>query len=241
MPLWAAGFSFGSWVALEVGADDDRACRALIAIAPPVRRHVGQSTRSRHAREHEAEVLRPRRGGRSDPARRRCATFYGRLQEPKELVVDRRANHLFEGRRRRSAKRSRNCWRTFDRSRPAMKDAVIVSAVRTAGRQGAERRAARHRPDEMARGRHRAKRSAARRRSIPRTIDDVILGCAMPEAEQGLNVARIASLRAGVPVTRVGGDGQSLLLVRASRRSPRRPSGSWSASPAPSSPAAPNR
>src|SRR6185437_2759774 len=35
----------------------------------------------------------------------------------------------------------------------------------------------------------------------PAEIDDVILGCAMPEAEQGLNVARIASLRAGVPVT----------------------------------------
>src|SRR6267143_4462559 len=34
----------------------------------------------------------------------------------------------------------------------------------------------------------------------PRGIDDVILGCAMPEAEQGLNVARIASLRAGIPV-----------------------------------------
>jgi acetyl-CoA acyltransferase len=34
----------------------------------------------------------------------------------------------------------------------------------------------------------------------PSEIDDVILGCAMPEAEQGLNVARIASLRAGVPV-----------------------------------------
>jgi acetyl-CoA acyltransferase len=34
----------------------------------------------------------------------------------------------------------------------------------------------------------------------PREIDDVILGCAMPEAEQGLNVARIASLRAGIPV-----------------------------------------
>ena len=32
-------------------------------------------------------------------------------------------------------------------------------------------------------------------------IDDVIMGCAMPEAEQGLNVARIASLRAGVPVS----------------------------------------
>jgi acetyl-CoA acyltransferase len=35
----------------------------------------------------------------------------------------------------------------------------------------------------------------------PDEIDDVILGCAMPEAEQGLNVARIASLRAGIPVT----------------------------------------
>ena len=35
----------------------------------------------------------------------------------------------------------------------------------------------------------------------PSMVDDVILGCAMPEAEQGMNVARIASLRAGVPVT----------------------------------------
>ena len=35
----------------------------------------------------------------------------------------------------------------------------------------------------------------------PAEVDDVILGCAMPEAEQGLNVARIASLRAGIPVT----------------------------------------
>jgi acetyl-CoA acyltransferase len=34
----------------------------------------------------------------------------------------------------------------------------------------------------------------------PGQVDDVIFGCAMPEAEQGLNVARIASLRAGVPV-----------------------------------------
>ena len=40
-----------------------------------------------------------------------------------------------------------------------------------------------------------------RRAWIPADIDDVIIGCAMPEAEQGLNVARIASLRAGVPVS----------------------------------------
>src|SRR6266852_1608272 len=46
-------------------------------------------------------------------------------------------------------------------------------------------------------------RSEARSRAPeidPAEIDDVILGCAMPEAEQGLNVARIASLRAGIPV-----------------------------------------
>ena len=41
----------------------------------------------------------------------------------------------------------------------------------------------------------------ARRDVDPADIDDVILGCAMPEAEQGFNVARIASLRAGIPVT----------------------------------------
>jgi acetyl-CoA acyltransferase len=35
----------------------------------------------------------------------------------------------------------------------------------------------------------------------PVLIDDVIVGCAMPEAEQGLNVARIAAIRAGVPVS----------------------------------------
>ena len=82
-----------------------------------------------------------------------------------------------------------------------MKEAVIVSAVRTAVGKAPNGALRGTRPDEMARGRHRARRCAARRRSIPAEIDDVILGCAMPEAEQGLNVARIASLRAGVPVS----------------------------------------
>ena len=72
-------------------------------------------------------------------------------------------------------------------------------------------------------------------------IDDVIIGCAMPEAEQGLNVARIASLRAGVPVVGVGRHGQPLLRVgpagdRACRRAHRCCGG-----PTPSSPAAPSR
>ena len=48
----------------------------------------------------------------------------------------------------------------------------------------------------------------------PEEIEDVIIGCAMPEAEQGMNVARIASLRAGLPVECFGDDHQPLLLFR---------------------------
>ena len=80
-----------------------------------------------------------------------------------------------------------------------MRDAVIASAVRTpAGK--APKGALRHtRPDEMAAVT--IKEALRRAPGIePREIDDVILGCAMPEAEQGMNVARIASLRAGIPV-----------------------------------------
>jgi acetyl-CoA acyltransferase len=81
-----------------------------------------------------------------------------------------------------------------------MADALIVSAVRTpVGRapHGALRST---RPDEMAAAA--IKEAIARVPNLdPSEIDDVILGCAMPEAEQGLNVARIASLRAGIPVT----------------------------------------
>ena len=48
----------------------------------------------------------------------------------------------------------------------------------------------------------------------PSSIDDVIIGCAMPEGEQGMNVARIASLRAGIPGRGLRRHDQSLLLVR---------------------------
>ena len=81
-----------------------------------------------------------------------------------------------------------------------MREAVIVSAARTpVGKApgGVLRQA---RPDEMAA----VAIAEAMRRAPgldPAEIDDVILGCAMPEAEQGLNVARIASLRAGIPVS----------------------------------------
>ena len=80
-----------------------------------------------------------------------------------------------------------------------MQDAVIVSAVRTAVGKAPNGTLRTVRPDEMAA----AVIAEVLRRAPgidPSDIDDVILGCAMPEAEQGLNVARIASLRAGVPV-----------------------------------------
>ncbi|MDA1185758.1 MAG: acetyl-CoA C-acyltransferase [Acidobacteria bacterium] len=81
-----------------------------------------------------------------------------------------------------------------------MQDAVIVSAVRTAVGKAPKGALRTVRPDEMAA----SVITEALRRAPgldPSDIDDVILGCAMPEGEQGLNVARIASLRAGVPVS----------------------------------------
>jgi acetyl-CoA acyltransferase len=80
-----------------------------------------------------------------------------------------------------------------------MQDAVIVSAVRTAVGKAPKGTLSVMRPDELA-----ATAIKAALERVPQlesgSIDDVILGCAMPEGEQGLNVARIASLRAGIPV-----------------------------------------
>ena len=81
-----------------------------------------------------------------------------------------------------------------------MHDAVIVAAVRTPVGK-APRGALRFtRPDELA-----ALVIGAAMARVPGVaaadVDDVVMGCAMPEAEQGLNVARIAGLRAGLPVT----------------------------------------
>jgi acetyl-CoA acyltransferase len=80
-----------------------------------------------------------------------------------------------------------------------MPDAVIVSAVRTAVGKAPRGRLSQVRPDELGAVAIRAALDRAGGLD-PALVDDVILGCAMPEAEQGLNVARIASLRAGIPV-----------------------------------------
>ena len=96
-PLWAAGFSFGAWVALEVGAVDDRVS-ALIGIAPPVATSISghdytfentlNSTKPKFFVQGEADEVCPIEA---------MWAFYGKLEEPKELVVIDAADHLFEG------------------------------------------------------------------------------------------------------------------------------------------------
>ena len=80
-----------------------------------------------------------------------------------------------------------------------MPEAVIVSSVRTAVGRAFKGSLRGTRPDDLA-----ASAIAGALARVPalqpREIDDVILGCAMPEGEQGMNVARIASIRAGLPI-----------------------------------------
>jgi len=80
-----------------------------------------------------------------------------------------------------------------------MKEAVIASSVRTAVGKAGKGTLRTTRPDDLA-----AVAIAGALSRVPgldpKEIEDVILGCAMPEAEQGMNVARIAALRAGLPV-----------------------------------------
>ena len=80
-----------------------------------------------------------------------------------------------------------------------MRDAVIVSAVRTAVGKAPKGMLRATRPDDLA-----AVAIQGAMAWVPgleaREVDDVIIGCAMPEGEQGMNVARIAALRAGMPI-----------------------------------------
>src|SRR6266404_5248046 len=80
-----------------------------------------------------------------------------------------------------------------------MREAVIVSSVRTPVGRAFKGTLRATRPDELAAT---VIKGALERvpQLDPKEIEDVILGCAMPEGEQGMNVARTASLRAGLPV-----------------------------------------
>lgn len=89
--VWAAGMSFGSWVALTAGAEDPRVS-TLIAVAPPVNRYdfspVVAAAKATFLIHGEFDELVPVKEVRR---------FYGRLSEPKELVVIDGADHLFDG------------------------------------------------------------------------------------------------------------------------------------------------
>jgi hypothetical protein len=91
LETWAAGFSFGAYIATAVGAADDRIC-TLVAIAPPVNKYdfstVKRSIKPKFIIHGERDELIPIKLIRE---------FYAELQEPKELVEIDRANHLFEG------------------------------------------------------------------------------------------------------------------------------------------------
>lgn len=92
LPLWAAGMSFGSWIAAAVGAADPRVSLVLL-VAPPVDRHdftalatAGKPVFIVHGEDDELISAKDIRA------------FYGTLAEPRELAMIEDANHLFENR-----------------------------------------------------------------------------------------------------------------------------------------------
>lgn len=91
LPVWAVGMSFGSWIALSVGATDP-AVSLLLAVAPPVDRYdfsdVAASAKPKFFIHGEDDEL---------IAAKELRKFYAPLTEPKELVMIEHANHLFEG------------------------------------------------------------------------------------------------------------------------------------------------
>ncbi len=91
LPLWAAGFSFGSWVALTVGPDDPRV-ELLLGIGPAVDRYdfaaLKQSDKPKILIHGEFDELIPVR---------EVKKFYAQLPEPKDLVIIEAADHLFNG------------------------------------------------------------------------------------------------------------------------------------------------
>jgi acetyl-CoA acyltransferase len=83
-----------------------------------------------------------------------------------------------------------------------MNNVYIVSAVRTAVGKSGRGSLTNVRPDDMAAA---VIKAAVEKSGVdPNLIEDVVLGCAFPEGEQGMNVARIAALRAGLPQTACG-------------------------------------
>ena len=84
-----------------------------------------------------------------------------------------------------------------------MPEAVIVDCLRTAVGKAPRGALRNTRPDDLAATVIKALLDKYPQ-VAPQDVEDVILGCAMPEAESGSNMARIAALRAGLPVSPAG-------------------------------------
>src|SRR5262245_25684609 len=79
-----------------------------------------------------------------------------------------------------------------------MQEAVIIDCLRTAVGKAGRGSLRNMRPDDM--GAAVVKALLAKYPQVkPDSVDDVIIGCAMPEAESGMNMARVIALRAGLP------------------------------------------
>ena len=89
--IWAAGFSFGSWVAMTAGATDDRVS-VLVGIAPPVSKYdfsaVSTSLKPKFFIQGNRDELCPYR---------ETTKFYAQVPDPKEIVIIDGADHLFDG------------------------------------------------------------------------------------------------------------------------------------------------
>ena len=91
VPLWVAGMSFGAWIALTAGADDDRVT-TLVGVAPPLSRYDFETTKTsakpKFFIQGERDEICPLK---------EMYSFYSQCRDPKELVVIDAADHLFDG------------------------------------------------------------------------------------------------------------------------------------------------
>ena len=91
VPLWVAGMSFGAWIALTAGANDDRVT-TLVGVAPPLSRYYFEKTKTsakpKFFIQGERDEICPLK---------EMYSFYSQCRDPKELVVIDAADHLFDG------------------------------------------------------------------------------------------------------------------------------------------------
>ena len=234
LPMWAVGYSFGSWIAARR--------RRRRSARHAARRHRPADDSYDFAAAHDrrqAGLPRFTASSITSPRPRRCSASTARSPSRESWSSSTAPITCSTATSREIADTIVDLLSEYEEA-SAMPEAVIVAAVRTPVGK-APNGALRHtRPDDLA-----AAAITAALARVPALdaaeVEDVILGCAMPEGEQGLNVARIASLRAGVPAQRVGRHHQPVLRLGPAVDRLRRRADPERRAPTSSSPAAPSR